>query len=423
MPLIRSQDTQISAIWGIFGEFRVVLGNKHVQIDAQMKNVRLICDTRSVKKGGVSPVKVAIPHKGRTILLPTGVDVLPCQFKEGKIVNTSNRNQLNAILRQRANSVDNALITIEQSTPLHHLSPTELRKRIDAILSPEEKQVTHICDILRVLEEKHEPTTRKTFASSCKQLEQYCKEKKIDYNRLTFDDVTRKWLADYDAWLVERVARNSASLYLGHFRRAFNFAISEEITTNYPFRGYHLRTERTRSRALTVEQLRTLLDAEVIGVERKYRLLFELSLLLLGMNISDMWKAEAPKHGRVNYRRNKTGNRYSVKVGKRAKEILEEIGHPEHLTIASLTTLHTLRQCINDNLAKICERIDDFPKVTSYYARHTWATLAAQIGVPRHIIGAALGHSWTDVTGIYIGISEAQVDEASEKVEKYIYGE
>lgn len=388
-----------------------------------MKNIRIVCDTRSVKKGGVSPVKIAIPHKGRTILLPTGVDVLPFQFAEGKVTHAPNRNQLNAILRQRANAVDNALLAIEQTTPLHHLSPTELRQRIERIISPQDEHDVYVSRIVDAYVDKCTGGTQNNYKVFRTQMQNYCKEKHINYHRLMFESINRKWIQDFEYWLLGRMSRNSATKNLGHLRTIFNYAITEELITHYPFRGYRLKKERTKSRALSIEQLRTFLGAEVVGVERKYRLIFELSLLLLGMNISDIWKAERPKHGRVDYKRNKTSNRYSVKVGKRANEILGEIGHPEHLTIGSLMTLNSFRGNVNFALKRISERLDDFPKVTSYYARHTWATLAAQIGIPRHIIGAALGHTWTDVTGIYIGINEAQVDEASEAVEKYIYGE
>ena len=388
-----------------------------------MKNLRLICDTRSVKKGGVSPVKIAIPHKGRTILLPTGIDVLPFQFADGKVTHAPDRNQLNAILRSRIAIVDSALLQIEQTTPLHHLSPTDLRKRIENIITPKETKKHYLCDVLCSLRDRGGISTKRSYKTLDNHLNEYCKNKGIGFNHLSFEDIDRKWLIDFDSFLTCKLSRNSASLFLSLLRATFNYAINEELTNNYPFRGFRIKHERTKSRALTLEQLQTLLSADVTNTERKYRLAFELSLLLLGMNVIDLWKAEPPRQGRVSYRRSKTKANLSVKVGKRAKEILEEIGHNEHLTTCSLLTLPSFRQSINSHLEAICSRIDDFPTVTSYYARHTWATLAAECGIPHHIIGAALGHSWTDVTGVYIGINEAQVDEASERVEKYIYGE
>lgn len=389
-----------------------------------MKNIKLILDTRSIKKGGVSPVKISIPHKGRTILLSTGVDVLPFQFYEGKVTHADNRNHLNAILRSRLASVDSAIMQIEQTTPLHHLSPSELRKRIERIITPQEEERLHLSSVVEHFINKREGNTQGSYSSLRKHLQGFCKEKKMRYDSIAFEDVNRRWIAEFDSWMMTQgMARNTASEYLSKLRAVFNHAINEELTNNYPFRGYRLKLERTRSRALTIDQLRKLLTAGKTPTEMKYILFFELSLLLLGMNISDIWKASPPKHGRIEYRRSKTGARYSVKVGKRAHEILKIIGHPEHLTIGSLQSQHSLAVTLNYYLEEVCKRLDDFPKVTSYYARHTWATLASHIGIPRHIIGAALGHSWTDVTGIYIGINEAQVDEANEAVEKYIYGE
>jgi len=57
------------------------------------------------------------------------------------------------------------------------------------------------------------------------------------------------------------------------------------------------------------------------------------------------------------------------------------------------------------------------PDLTGYWSRHTWATIAFSIGVPKDIISLALGHSFgLSVTDFYINYSNAQIDEANRKV-------
>ena len=59
----------------------------------------------------------------------------------------------------------------------------------------------------------------------------------------------------------------------------------------------------------------------------------------------------------------------------------------------------------------------EFPGLTSKWSRHTWATLAAEAGVTRDIIGLALGHTDDSVTSIYIEYEQQQKsDEAHAKV-------
>lgn len=57
------------------------------------------------------------------------------------------------------------------------------------------------------------------------------------------------------------------------------------------------------------------------------------------------------------------------------------------------------------------------PGITTYYARHTWATLAYEAGVPVDVISQALGHSMGNKTTlIYIKPDQDKVDKANRLV-------
>ena len=65
-----------------------------------------------------------------------------------------------------------------------------------------------------------------------------------------------------------------------------------------------------------------------------------------------------------------------------------------------------------------------FPNLTTYWARHTWATIAASLDIPKETIAAALGHGGNTVTDIYIDFDQRKVDEANRKVIDWVlYGE
>ena len=56
------------------------------------------------------------------------------------------------------------------------------------------------------------------------------------------------------------------------------------------------------------------------------------------------------------------------------------------------------------------------PELTTYLARHTWATIAASLDIPKETIAAALGHGGNTVTDIYIDFDQRKVDDANRRV-------
>ena len=64
-----------------------------------------------------------------------------------------------------------------------------------------------------------------------------------------------------------------------------------------------------------------------------------------------------------------------------------------------------------------------FPGLSSYWARHTWATIAASLDIPKETISAALGHEiGSPITSIYIRLDQKKVDEANRMVIDYVNG-
>lgn len=63
------------------------------------------------------------------------------------------------------------------------------------------------------------------------------------------------------------------------------------------------------------------------------------------------------------------------------------------------------------------------PGITTYWARHSWATIAASLDIPKETIAAGLGHGGNTVTDIYIDFDRRKVDEANRRVLDWVlYG-
>lgn len=137
------------------------------------------------------------------------------------------------------------------------------------------------------------------------------------------------------------------------------------------------------------------------------------------MNTVDLYQMEEPRVGRVEYRRQKTGKLYSVKVEPEAAAVIERRRGENHYLDYSdrYVSSEALTRAVDRQLKKI------LPGLSMYYARHTWATVAASIDIPVDTISRALGHSYTTgaaVTSIYIEFDTKKVDAANRRVIDYV---
>lgn len=88
--------------------------------------------------------------------------------------------------------------------------------------------------------------------------------------------------------------------------------------------------------------------------------------------------------------------------------------------IQEIGEIEISEKTVKDKRKKEKKRKPLFPYLTTYYARHTWATIAAKLEIPKETIAAALGHGGNSVTDIYINFDQKKVDEANRKVLNYL---
>lgn len=214
-------------------------------------------------------------------------------------------------------------------------------------------------------------------------------------------------------------------------RAVFNEAIDDGITKAYPFRRFKIRPVATIKRSLSVEQLRAIFNAPTDDHTEKALDIFKLIFLLIGINIIDLCKLRTINNGRIEFHRSKTNRLYSIKVEPEAMEIINRHKGTEYLIdILDLHKSHrSYTMMLNKQLKEIGVVSTDpdskplFPQLTTYWARHSWATIAASLEIPKETIAAALGHGGNTVTDIYIDFDRKKVDEANRKViDLVLYG-
>lgn len=401
-----------------------------------MPSLKLSLDTRSVRKDGTCQLKIIVSHANRMAHISLGIYLKPSQWDAAAcrvVGNAPNRAFVNEHSSRMMLDAQRALLELQDAGGVKRLTATQLRDKIAAVLFPGDEDETSAGQFTeafrRFIAKKEKPRTREIYEYTLQRLYKFCPE----LDTLGFGDITRDWLAAFDKFLAKTSpARNARNIHLRNIRAVFNDAIDDELTTAYPFRKLKIRNEETAKRSLTVEQLRTLFNYPVEPRQRQYLDMFILIFCLMGINITDLCalKPSDLSDGRISYRRAKTGKLYDIKVEPEAMEIINRHRGKAYLLdiLDRYRNYKDYAQRLNRNLQEIGEvkitgrggrktRRPLFPSITTYWARHSWATVAASLDIPKETISEALGHEiGSRVTSIYINFDRRKVDEANRRV-------
>ena len=397
-----------------------------------MADCSLTLDTRRQLQGGTYPVKISVGH-GTRLYLSTGIAVSTKEWEDGKVVGRKDAKRLNASLDVMLLRVRSRILRLRESGRLAGAGNTYLRKLLEAPDMdevPEEDSRLTFWEIADRCIATKEGNTRTSYEYTLKKVRAFAGDAP-----LYIEDIDRVWLHGFEASIGGKV--NSRAIHLRNLRHICNFALDEEYTDRYPFRKFKIRTEETMKKALTLDQLRRLLTMEVEPWQEEYRDMFWLMFLLRGINAVDLFGATHDQvvDGRLEYRRSKVGTLFSVKLEPEALEILERYRGTDHLITPMdryLNHKDYLRRMdyglksLGRPLGKRGKVLGAgaFPKLSSNWARHTWATLCAEIDIPDPTITLGMGHrtAGNKVTAIYIKRDMAKVDEANRKVIDYVKG-
>lgn len=259
------------------------------------------------------------------------------------------------------------------------------------------------------------------------------------------EDVDVRFLQAFEIALVEAGAStNGVNLHMRNLRAVVNHAIAAELvaaTYRYPFRCYRLKSEPTRHRDLSVEDIRIIRDYKDPDKQR-YVDMFMLSFYMAGINIGDLCllKKSDMFNGRIVYRRQKVngGEVVSIKIEPEMQAIIDKYaGRGEYLLniMDTVADYHTFLNKMN----KALKRLGDYevgyrnrreykplyPFLSSYYARHTFATICSEdLDVDEALIDRMLGHSSRTLAGrVYINKKNRKADEAIRRLIDHVNAE
>ena len=237
----------------------------------------------------------------------------------------------------------------------------------------------------------------------------------------------------YNSYLVhKKLSRNSVSFYMRVLRAVYNKAVRQRLTKqNNPFENVYTGIDKTRKRSVgefVISKLYKMKLPHDSSLELA-RDVFIFSFLTRGMSFVDIafLKKNSIQDGKIYYNRHKTGQLMCIKIVPSIERIInryidktDSFVFPFIETDDVVMSYKQYRLAINrynKSLYKLSEMLDAGVHITSYVARHSWATTARKHNVPVSIISAGLGHTTETTTQIYLAtIENTLVDNANDLI-------
>lgn len=390
-----------------------------------MATIRIYLDTRSRKADGTFPLKLAVNHRGQTALIPLEISLHRNQWDSRlqRVIEHPAKQELQRIISTVQSKAVTCLLSAKADGLLKGMAIGEIRdyvrKRIDPDFNEDEDTVFFADWYQRVMDRHTKPRTHEIYLMTL----QWMKRFDDGFARLRFEDITKDWLQRFFLFMQDSSPSiNARNIHLRNIRAVFNDAIDNDITTAYPFRKLKVRPAATVKRNIKVDDLRKFLTVECKPHQQKYVDAFKLSFLLCGINIGDLCllMPDNVVDGRIEYIRQKTGRLYSIRIEPETEALLQQYkGRERLLSFAEGCKRHPYKAFANRMNANLSELMTG---ITSYWSRHTWATIAASLDVPDDVISLALGHSARNATtAIYIERDRKKIDKANRRVIDWVW--
>lgn len=393
--------------------------------------VNLYLDTRRQKDNGSYPVRIrvydALIKKAR--LYTTTFDLSEKDF--GRIFFP----EVGQKLRREEKEIQSDLLAIEgdykeKADSLGFFTFDAFEKLFEIKKGDQINVLWHYETIIQELMETNRFGTALTYKTSLNSIKSFLKAKTgREPKQIHFQEITVRFLESYEAWMTdsEHKSLNTVGIYLRNLRVIFNKAVDAKIIERevYPFgsRKYEIPASSNTKKAFDSEQLAKLFQAVPANKEQeKAKDFWFFSFVCNGMNIKDIvylkWKNIVG--GQIEFVREKTKRTKKAKqkviqvpLTDFAKEFIEKYGvkdksqyvlpiiNDEMTEAEKDDKKRTFTRFINQHLKNLAKANGLTEDISTYWARHSFATTAVRKSASMEFVSEALGHSDLKTTKNY----------------------
>lgn len=400
--------------------------------------IKAVLRTGKIYKNGQSPLMLRFTHDRNTKLVALGLSVEPHYWNKDAEMLTSDCPK-RAILQSK---IDSALAVYRKK--INRLEALDVPVNFDTLFEPTTRKAgITIEDGFNAEIERLESLGKINSATKHKYALQVLDGYKSVKTALEAIDLD--YLKGLELYLRQRGNKdNSIATRFAIFKAIYNKAVKEGKVTvkQNPFTLFQVGSlwAQTRKRAIDKDDIQRLIDLEIAeGHTTEYRRLakdlFLFSYFTAGMNFGDIARLRYKDiiKERVYYSRHKTQKLLSFQLVPNAMRIIEKysktnhaqedyifpiLDRSEHKTAQQIfNRLHKVLRKVNRELKTLGEQIGLEMPLTTYVARHTFATVLKRSGVSVALISESLGHSDLSTTQIYLDSFEnSQIDAAMQNL-------
>jgi integrase/recombinase XerD len=389
-----------------------------------MANIKTLLDLRRAKSDGTFNIIFRITDHKKVYTINSGVSLGEHFWdeKKGQVRKIyPNAKLLNIKLSKHFFKIEQAILLLDDEFSIEKLKAMLSGKPLDE--APETFQVFSN-RIIQQMIEANRVGNALVYQTAVNRLIAYCGKD------VSFIEVNYKLLDQYSHYLTTSGLKiNSVSNYFRSIRAIYNKAIKMKVVDRslYPFHDISIKSEKTAKRAILKDDITRLLKIPLQQNSSSWRSLnyFMLSFYLRGISFTDLayLKHSNIIDGRIEYKRRKTHQNYSVKLFPGAESIINQMHAPGSdyllpiipfgVTEDSVRAKRIIQQCIkttNKYLKRFSAEVGLGSSVTTYSSRHSFATIAKRMGYSNELIAEALGHQYGNkITNIYLNTFEAKV--------------
>jgi integrase/recombinase XerD len=370
------------------------------------------------KQDGTCKVSVRVTYMRKKKYYPTGISVLPSEFD--KATTAKRRTESDNMLFKRINSYLNKAIEAVGALPVFTFDKFEdiylsNRDAADSVAYGFDKYIQELRDENRI--------------GSAVSYE--CARASIERFKpgLKFADITPTLLRKYQNWMVHiGNSLTTVGIYMRCLRTIFNRSNIDRAL--YPFGEkngkYSIPSGRNIKKALSLEEISKIYHhkPKPESMEEMARDYWLFMYLCNGMNVKDfcLLKRKNIEADILTFKREKTKRSKKeqmptvVSIKPEAKAIITKWGQPSlnneafvfpHLQKGMTAecerqVVQQLTKTINKYMKRIATEIGINKPVTTYFARHSFATVLKNQGVSMEFISEALAHSSQQTTRSYL---------------------
>ena len=387
-------------------------------------------------KGKAGAIYFRVIHDRVARQIGTGYKLYPEEWKDGEVVLPEQRGRYLAELAQNLKTMKKQVEATIQRLD-EEGKPYTADDVVAAYLLPDDDE--HSLRVFSYKLAEHLKRTGKhrlaeTYTSSVNSFLRFRGEQ----GDIRLDEIDEDLIKEYEYYLLEecKLCRNTSSFYNRNLRAIYNRAVKKKLTIDrHPFAEVYTGVDKTAKRAIPIQTVKDIKDLDLSkDAEMAFaRDLYLMSFDLRGISFVDLAMLETGqlRNGYLTYSRQKTHQKLEIKWEKQMQEIVDRHhveGSRYLLPILSEEGGDLRRQYLNAihwmnvQLKKIGKLVNCPIPLTTYTARHCWASAAHRLNIPTPSISQALGHDSEKTTRIYLNsLDNHVIDDANLTVIRAVY--